>query len=110
MLLIPGRSKKQGTSLNESKFGEEYLQITSTVEINTDDMKRLGVTEGDSVKLSNAEGETIVQCRERDPEDLPTGMLFMAYGPSSSLLMGSDTAGSGMPLSKMLEVQVEAVK
>jgi formylmethanofuran dehydrogenase subunit D len=36
-------------------------------------------------------------------------MLFMAYGPASSQLMESDTAGSGMPLSKNLEVRVDRV-
>jgi len=33
-------------------------------------------------------------------------MLFMAYGPASSQLMGGDTAGTGMPISKNLEVEV----
>ena len=31
MLLIPGRSSKQGTSLNKGKLGDEYREITSTV-------------------------------------------------------------------------------
>ena len=42
-------------------------------------------------------------------EDLPAGLLFIAYGPLSSALMGSETAGSGMPMSKNIEVEVEAV-
>ena len=33
----------------------------------------------------------------------------MAYGPNSSQLMEYDTAGSGMPLSKNIEVMVEKV-
>ncbi len=110
MLLIPGRSQKQGTSLNEGKGEQEYLEVTSTVEMNSEDMKRLGLADGDRVKLSNAEGETIARCKERKPEDLPSGVVFMAYGPSSSRLMAGDTAGSGMPISKSIEVRVEAVK
>ena len=109
MILVPGRSNKQGTSLNKGKLKEEYLSVTSTLEINTDDMQRLNLEEGDSVRLSNEVGETVVSCKGRKPEDLPSGMLFIPYGPPSSQLMASDTAGTGMPLSKHMEVLVEKV-
>ena len=109
MILVPGRTSKQGTSLNKGKLKEEYLDVTSTLEINQDDMTRLNLQDGDEVRLSNHSGETIVRCKGRKPEDLPTGMLFIAYGPPSSQLMDSDTAGSGMPLSKNIEVKIEKV-
>lgn len=109
MILIAGRSSKQGTSLNAGKLKEEYRQVTSTVEMNVDDMQRLGVVEGDRVRLRTDVGETVVQCRGRKATDLPAGVLFMAYGPPSSQLMESDTAGSGMPISKNLEVKVEVL-
>lgn len=107
MLLIAGRTSEQGTSLNRGKLKEEYLQVTSTVEMNEEDMLRLGVREGDKIRLSNDVGETLVTCTARKASDLPSGMLFMPYGPSSSQLMESDTAGSGMPLSKNLSVTVQ---
>ena len=107
MLLIPGRSNKQGTSLNKGKLKDEYLEVTSTVEMNEDDMQRLRLQEGDSVRLSNEIGEFIAKCKGRKALDLPSGMIFIAYGPSSSRLMDSDTGGSGMPISKNLLVQVE---
>ncbi len=107
MILVPGRSKKQGTSLNKGKLKQEYLSVTSTLDMNSDDMQRLGLEEGDSVRLSNEVGETVVSCKGRKPEDLPSGMLFIPYGPPSSQLMASDTAGTGMPLSKHMEVLVE---
>lgn len=109
MILIPGRSSKQGTSLNKGKLKEEYQDVTSTLEMNQDDMTRLSLKEGDQVKLSNSIGETVVRCMGRKPEDLPAGVLFIAYGPPSSELMASDTAGTGMPLSKHMEVTIEKV-
>lgn len=109
MILIPGRSSKQGTSLNKGKLKDEYQEVTSTLEMNPDDMARLNLVDGDQVKLSNDIGETIVRCKRKKPGDLPPGMVFIAYGPPSSQLMGSDTAGSGMPLSKHLPVKVEKV-
>ena len=107
MMLIAGRTSKQGTSLNAGKFKDEYREITSTLEMNTDDMTRLELKDGDSVRLSTAVGETVVRCKGRKPTDLPAGMLFIAYGPPSSELMGSDTAGTGMPMSKNFEVELE---
>jgi|TARA_B100001996_G_scaffold144277_1_gene109763 formylmethanofuran dehydrogenase subunit D len=110
MMLIPGRSSKQGTSLNQGKLKEEYQKVTSTLEMNKDDMDKMGLIDGDKVKLSNEVGETIVSCLGKKPEDLSEGMLFIPYGPPSSQLMTSDTAGSGMPLSKHMMVDVEKVK
>ena len=110
MMLIPGRSSKQGTSLNQGKLKEEYQKVTSTLEMNKDDMEKMGLVDGDKVKLSNEIGETIVSCLGKKPEDLSEGMLFIPYGPPSSQLMASDTAGSGMPLSKHMMVEVEKVK
>ena len=106
MILIPGRSSKQGTSLNKGKLKEEYIDVTSTVEINEDDMKRLGLQSGDKVCLRNAIGEAIVSCIGKKGSELPQGMLFIPYGPPSSQLMDSDTAGSGMPMSKHMEVEI----
>lgn len=105
--LIGGRSNKQGTSLCAGKFKPEYLEVTSTVEMNTDDMARLGLQEGSKLRLRSKVGETIVSCKGKKPKDLPSGLLFIAYGPNSSQLMGGDTAGTGMPISKNLEVEVE---
>ena len=110
MTLIAGRNSKQGTSLNAGKLKAEYREVTSTVEMNTEDMARLGLENGDEVVLRTAVGETVVRCKGRKPTDLPSGLLFMAYGPPSSQLMGADTAGSGMPISKNLEVEVELKK
>lgn len=110
MILIPGRSSKQGTSLNAGKLKDEYRTVTSTVEVNADDMGRLGIKDGDRVRLRSAFGETVVQCKGRKPADLPAGTLFIAYGPPSSQLMGGDTAGSGMPISKNFEVEIEPVR
>ena len=110
MMLIPGRSSKQGTSLNQGKLKDEYKKVTSTLEMNKDDMEKMGLVDGDKVKLSNEIGETIVSCIGKKPEDLSEGVLFIPYGPPSSQLMASDTAGSGMPLSKHMMVDVEKIK
>ena len=109
-MLIPGRSSKQGTSLNKGKLKEEYLEVTSTLEMNKDDMEKIGLVDGDKVRLSNEIGETIVSCIGKKPEELSEGVLFLPYGPPSRQLRASATAGSGMPLSKHMMVDVEKIK
>ncbi len=107
MTLIAGRTSKQGTTLNAGKLKADYIEVTSTVEMNAEDMDRMGLAEGDKVRVRSRVGETVLTCLGRKPEDLPSGLLFVAYGPPTSQLMGSDTALTGMPLSKNLEVEVE---
>ena len=109
MTLIAGRNSKQGASLNAGKDSAEYVEVTGTVEMNADDMARLGLKAGDSVRLRTAIGEAVVKCKPRKAEDLPAGLLFIAYGPPSSRLMAGETQGTGMPMSKSFEVEVEAV-
>ena len=109
MMLIGGRSNKQGTSLCAGKLGGEYVQLSSTVEMNLEDMARLGLKNDSKVRLRSGVGEIVVRCKGRETKDLPPGLLFIAYGPFSSELMAGDTAASGMPISKNLEVEVEPV-
>lgn len=110
MILVPGRSQSQGTSLNEGKLEDEYKRVTTTAELNEKDMRRLKLKDGDKIKLKSDVGQTVVTCKSKKHEDLPSGMIFIPYGPPSSELMASDTAGTGMPLSKHMEVKVTKVK
>jgi formylmethanofuran dehydrogenase subunit D len=110
MLLIPGRTSKQGTSLNTGKTSAEYVDVTTTVEMNSEDMVRLGLKDGDPVRLRTSVGATVVRCKPRKPSELPAGLLFMAYGPASSELIGGETQGTGMPISKGFDVEVERVR
>ncbi|MGH8548496.1 MAG: assimilatory sulfite reductase (NADPH) flavoprotein subunit [Methylococcales bacterium] len=109
MILVPVRTSRQGASLNAGKLKSEYKDETSTVELHVDDMARLGLTKGDTIRMRSPGGsEAIVNCKERKSPDAEPGMVFMAYGPVSSQFMeDGDTAGSGMPISKHLAIEIE---
>lgn len=107
-ILIPGRTSRQGTGLNEGKYSDDYLEEINTLLMNPDDMKRLSLADGDRARMWNETGEVIVPCKS-GKNDLPPGLLFISYGPVSSQLMGAETHGSGMPTSKCLDVFVEKV-
>jgi len=106
LILIAGRSLKQGTGMNIGKESADYQTAVSTLEMNGEDMGRLGLQDGDPVRIKAASGEAIVNCRG---SNVPEGLAFIAYGPWSSQLMDQETHGSGMPDSKGFEVEVERV-
>lgn len=109
-ILIPGRTAKQGTTLNEGKYTDGYLQEINTMQISPEDMERLELTDGDLIKVWNDVGEIIVPCKTAKKDELPPGLLFISYGDKSSQLMAGETHGTGMPDSKGMDVQLEVVR
>jgi formylmethanofuran dehydrogenase subunit D len=108
-VLIPGRTSKQGCGISEGKFTDGYQSETTVLQVSAKDMQRLGLIEGDRVRLSSDTGAVEVAVTAAKGDELPPGVLFIAYGDLSSRLMGGDTHGSGMPTSKGLDVTMEKI-
>ncbi len=109
-ILIPGRTSRQGTTLNEGKFTDGYVEETSTVFISPEDMARRQLKNGDLVRVRSEQGEVTIRCQGAKKGELPSGVLFLPYGDMSSRLMGGDTHGTGMPNSKGIDVELEKVE
>ncbi|MFO1022986.1 MAG: molybdopterin dinucleotide binding domain-containing protein [Planctomycetales bacterium] len=105
-ILIPGRTSRQGTGLNEGKYSSDYQDEINTLLMNPADMSRLGINDGEQVRMWNDLASVQVACKSAK-EECPPGILFISYGDKSSRLMSGDTHGSGMPTSKGLDVFVE---
>ncbi len=110
-ILIPGRTSEQGCGISEGKFLDKYQQQINSLQVAPGDMQRLGLAEGDRVRLTSCErGQQVeVTVVEAKGDELPEGLLFIAYGDISSKLMGGDTHGSGMPTSKGIDVELEVL-
>ncbi|HIF31603.1 MAG: molybdopterin dinucleotide binding domain-containing protein [Pirellulaceae bacterium] len=106
-IMIPGRTSKQGCGISEGKFGETYQSETTVLQVAPQDMERLGLREGDRVRVTSEDGQIEIDIKPSKGDELPPGLLFMAYGDLSSRLMGGDTHGSGMPTSKGFDVELE---
>ncbi len=106
-ILIPGRTSKQGCGISEGKYGDNYQQEINTLQVAAADMQRLGLESGDRVRLTSEHGQAEASVAAAKKDELPEGVLFIAYGDVSSRLMGADTHGSGMPTSKGLDVEIE---
>ncbi|HUQ71937.1 MAG TPA: molybdopterin dinucleotide binding domain-containing protein [Planctomycetaceae bacterium] len=109
-ILIPGRTSDQGCGISEGKFLEKYQREINTLQVAPGDMARLSLAEGDRVRLTGEHGQVEVAVTAAKKDELPEGLLFIAYGDISSRLMGGDTHGSGMPTSKCLDVTLEVLK
>jgi formylmethanofuran dehydrogenase subunit D len=110
-VLIPGRTTDQGCGISEGKFQDKYQKEIRALQVAPGDMARLGLSDGDRVRLTGEEGQSVEVCIFAAKKDeLPEGLLFIAYGDISSRLMVGDTHGSGMPTSKGMEVTMELVQ
>jgi formylmethanofuran dehydrogenase subunit D len=109
-ILIPGRTSRQGTTLNEGKLKRDYLEETGTLLMAPEDMSRLGLNPGDRVRLRSAQGTVEVPCQPAKAGELPPGVLFIPYGDVSSRLMGGNTHGTGMPDSKGIDVELTVLR
>ena len=102
-ILNSSRSSKQGTLINVGKESEEYHTLTNSMKMCAADMAEIGLSEGQMAIVRTEFGEARFKCESgKEPE----GMIFIPYGPPTCELMGGDTGGTGMPMSKGWEVEV----
>jgi len=102
-ILNAARTAKQGTLISVGKDSEEYRALTSTLTMDADDMRELGLAAGQKALVRTAFGESEFTC---EAGKVPRGMVFVPYGPPTCRLMSGDTEGTGMPISKGWEVEV----
>ena len=103
-ILITGRTTQQGSAIHKGKDSDEYRRATGFVAMGREDRERLGVAEGQRVRVRTAFGGTELELREGD---LPPGMVFVPLGPAANMLISAETRGTGMPDSKGLKLEVE---
>ncbi len=102
--LITGRTRGQADGLHKGAGSPAHLEATSFVELSPEDMTRLGLEEGQQVRLRSDTG--LVEAPVRTG-NLPPGLLFIPMGPTANTLVGTNTFGTGMPSFKSQRVRLE---
>jgi formylmethanofuran dehydrogenase subunit D len=102
--LITARTMEQGMYIDE-KLEENYFKATACCEMNEEDMKTLGVSDGDRVKVKTDFGEVVLVAK-RSVLDLPRGVIVVPLGIHANVLIGSDS-GTGTPIYKNLKCIAE---
>lgn len=105
-ILITGRTVKQAAGMHKGKESEAYSRATALVEMNDHDMDRLGIKEGQVVRLRNSTGQIEVPARKGS---VPSQLVFVPMGPVANALIGPETQGTGMPSFKGLTVEIEPI-
>ena len=106
-IMNPGRTTKQGQQLNIGKDNAEYDAMVNTLTMNSDDMHDAGIPTGSKVRVRSENGEAVFLCQSGKT---PPGLIFVPYGPPTCRLMAYSTDGTGMPMSKGWEVEIELLE
>jgi len=102
--LISGRTRRQAIAMHKGKGSPEYHAATEVVEMNADDMARLGIVDGGRATLRTPAGAVVLTAHEGA---LPPGLVFVPMGTAVNGIVGTETLGTGMPSFKGLDVEVE---
>ena len=110
-IMNAGRTTKQGRQINIGKNTPEYDALVSTLIMHPEDLAEIGAAPGDSLLVRSENGEVTLLCAEHGGKNgkVPRGMVFIPFGPPTCRLMGQRTDGTGMPLSKGWEVEIEPI-
>jgi len=83
-------------------IGSLYQKLAAVLWLSPDDLKLLGVNEGEAVELRSAAGSIVVQAKS-DPNSKP-GMGYMPFSLYSLSLSSYDPAKGKLPNFKRMEV------
>jgi formylmethanofuran dehydrogenase subunit D len=104
--LLTGRTLRQGQGKEYGKLSERYWKSVAVCEIDPEDLNRMGITDGKPVRITTKQGSVAVRAVKslRGPHD---GKIFVPYGPWASVIVDSETHGTGMPSFKGTQAVVE---
>lgn len=105
VLLITGRSLRQGVGKEFGKGDEKYMESVSLCEISPKDLEAIGAKSGSNIRIKTQYGSVVVKAVSS--ESIKPGMIFIPYGPYSNILLGGDTNSSGMPTFKGVYAEIE---
>lgn len=104
--LLTGRTMRQGQGKEYGKLSERYWKSVAVCEMDSEDMKQLGVKEDSNIKITTDFGSVIVRALKSLRAPHP-GAVFVPYGPWASLIVNPKTHGTGMPSFKGITAEIE---
>lgn len=104
--LSTGRTIMQGVGAEKGKHSEEYSEATSSLYMDPEDMKEMGIHIKDHVKLKTDEAEVVLRAK-KSPDAPHKRIVFLPYGPLANKLIGTNTDSQGMPDFKNVSAVVE---
>ncbi len=106
VLLLTGRTLRQGQGKEYGKLSERYWRNVAVCEIDPEDLKKLDLKDSGPVKITTNYGTVVVRAVKslRAPH---VGKVFVPYGPWASAIVNPKTDGTGMPSFKGIQAIIE---
>ena len=105
--LITGRTIQQGVSMEGGKETPAYRDACAILELDPKDFKRLGIWEGNPVRVTSSYGSVVVKAVKTKQGPHP-GLGWIPMGPWANRLTDPNTYSMGMPTFKGIPVEVES--
>lgn len=105
--LITGRTIQQGVSMEEGKEGSDYRDACGILELDPDDLKKLGIWDGSTVRVTSPYGSVVVKAVKTKEGPHP-GLGWIPMGPWANRLTDPNTYSMGTPTFKGIPVVVES--
>ena len=106
VLVNTGRTIDQGRGKEMGKTSEVYRNDVSQVQIDPEDMKKIGIRRNSIVKVTTDFGSVTLRAVKSIRGPHPN-MVFISYGPYASMVSDPETHGSGMPSLKGMKGTLE---
>src|SRR5512145_1898559 len=104
--LISGRTIQQGVAIEGGKEKPYYRTAAGIIEMDSEDLKKLGAWKNTNVRVSSKYGSVIVKAIETTQGPHP-GLGFIPMGPWANAVISDNTYSTGMPTFKGVPVTVE---
>jgi formylmethanofuran dehydrogenase subunit D len=96
LVIVTFREIFQYEAQKKGRYTEEYQRLSAQIFMDKQDMERLGVKDGQRVRLENEGGMVVVTARPSEEEPSP-GLAFMTNSPWSNQLVEGEVDRSSIP-------------
>ena len=104
--LLTGRTIEQGVGKEQGKSSQMYFEACSMVYMDGNDMKKLGVRNGQNVLVTTSDGSVVLKA-VKYPRAATPGLVFIPYGPWANAVCSNATTSIGMPSFKGTPAEIE---
>lgn len=104
--LLTGRTIEQGVGKEQGKTSPEYFEACSMVYMDGDDMKKLGIRNGENVLVTTSNGSVVLKA-VKYPRGSTPGLIYIPYGLWANVIVSDETTSIGMPTFKGTPAEVE---
>ncbi|MEM3702837.1 MAG: molybdopterin dinucleotide binding domain-containing protein [Candidatus Bathyarchaeia archaeon] len=106
VILVTGRTISQGITREGKKKLKEYMESVAVCEMDPEDLGKLGVKEGELIRVKTSYGTAIVSAKASTQAPHP-GIAFIPMGPWANEVIGQETDSVGMPSFKGIQAEIE---